>query len=90
MPGTGAITLAAYSAERVSGVPLREQRVVIFGSGMAGIGIADQLRDARVREGLSEEVASRHFWCVGKQGLLTDKLRELRDYQGPTPAPWAR
>ena len=53
MQGTGAITLAAaISAVRVCGTPLRNQRVVIFGAGTAGIGIADQIRDAMVREGL--------------------------------------
>ena len=44
MQGTGAITLAAaISAVRVCGTPLRNQRVVIFGAGTAGIGVADQL-----------------------------------------------
>src|SRR5436305_15291372 len=42
MQGTGAITLAAViSPVRVCGTPLRNQRVVIFGVGTAGIGIAD-------------------------------------------------
>ena len=41
MQGTGAITLAAaISAVRVCGTPLRNQRVVIFGAGTAGIGVA--------------------------------------------------
>jgi malate dehydrogenase (oxaloacetate-decarboxylating) len=72
MQGTGAITLAAaISAVRVCGTPLRNQRVVIFGAGTAGIGVADQMRDAMVREGLSEENAARCFWCVDRQGLLT-------------------
>src|ERR1700722_6558524 len=45
MQGTGAITLAAaISAARVCGTPLRNQRVVIFGAGTAGVGIADQIR----------------------------------------------
>ena len=70
--GTGAITLAAaISAVRVCGTPLRNQRVVIFGAGTAGIGVADQIRDAMVREGLSIEDATRRFWCVDRQGLLT-------------------
>src|SRR5580704_1870676 len=70
--GTGAIALAAaISAVRVCGTPLRNQRVVIFGAGTAGIGIADQIRDAMVREGLSKEDASKRFWCVDKHGLLT-------------------
>ena len=83
MQGTGAITLAAaISAVRVCGTPLRNQRVVIFGAGTAGIGIADQIRDAMVREGLSKEDAARRFWCVDRQGLLTAGMADrLRDYQ---------
>jgi malate dehydrogenase (oxaloacetate-decarboxylating) len=83
MQGTGAITLAAaISAVRVCGTPLRNQRVVIFGAGTAGIGVADQIRDAMVREGLSRDDAARRFWCVDRQGLLTaDMIDRLHDYQ---------
>jgi len=83
MQGTGAITLAAaISAVRVCGTRLRHQRVVIFGAGTAGVGIADQLRDAMVREGLSKQEAAGRFWCVDRQGLLTtDMADQLRDYQ---------
>jgi malate dehydrogenase (oxaloacetate-decarboxylating) len=83
MQGTGAITLAAaISAVRVCGTPLRNQRVVIFGAGTAGIGVADQIRDAMVREGLSKEDAARRFWCVDQQGLLTAEMAgRLCDYQ---------
>ena len=74
LQGSGAITLAAaISASRVCGTPLRNQRVVVFGSGVAGIGVADQLRDAMVREGLSKSDAIGRFWCIDKQGLLTDE-----------------
>ena len=56
MQGTGAITLAAaISAVRVCGTPLRNQRVVIFGAGTAGIGVADQICDAMVREGFPKK-----------------------------------
>jgi malate dehydrogenase (oxaloacetate-decarboxylating) len=83
MQGTGAISLAAaISAVRVCGTPLRNQRVVVFGAGTAGVGVADQIRDAMVREGLSKEDAARRFWCVDRQGLLTtDMADQLRDYQ---------
>jgi malate dehydrogenase (oxaloacetate-decarboxylating) len=83
MQGTGAITLAAaISAVRVCGTPLRNQRVVIFGAGTAGIGIADQIRDAMMGEGISKEEATNCFWCVDQQGLLTsDMKRQLGDYQ---------
>jgi malate dehydrogenase (oxaloacetate-decarboxylating) len=91
MQGTGAITLAAaISAVRVCGTPLRHQRVVIFGAGTAGIGVADQIRDAMVREGLSKEDAARRFWCLDRQGLLTtDMAGQLRDYQAAYARPAA-
>jgi len=83
MQGTGAITLAAaISAVRVCGTPLRHQKVVIFGAGTAGIGIADELRDAMMRDGLSREDAVSRFWCVDKNGLNTAEMAErLMDYQ---------
>jgi malate dehydrogenase (oxaloacetate-decarboxylating) len=89
MQGTGAITLAAaISAFRICGTPLRNQRVVIFGAGTAGIGIADQIRDAMMREGLSKEEATSHFWCVDRQGLLTTGMTEkLHDHQEPYARP---
>ncbi|MGJ5818098.1 NAD-dependent malic enzyme [Paludibaculum fermentans] len=89
MQGTGAITLAAViSALRVTGTPLRHQRVVIFGAGTSGIGIADQICDAMIREGLSPEEAARCFWCVDRAGLLTTELADrLGDYQKPYARP---
>ena len=89
MQGTGAIALAAaISAVRVSGTPLRSQRVVIFGPGTAGIGIADQIRGAMVRDGLSMEEASTRFWCVDRKGLLTDDMTgELPEFQSTYTRP---
>jgi malate dehydrogenase (oxaloacetate-decarboxylating) len=88
MQGTGAITLAALlSALRVTGTPMREQKVVVFGAGTAGVGIADQIRDAMVRDGASLEDATRRVWLVDKQGLLTDGMTDLRDYQQPYARP---
>jgi malate dehydrogenase (oxaloacetate-decarboxylating) len=82
MQGTGAIVLAAMlGAVRVCGTPMRDQRVVVFGAGTAGIGIADQLRDAMVRDGLDRETAIRRIWAVDKQGLLIDDMADLRDFQ---------
>ncbi|MBK9170799.1 MAG: NAD-dependent malic enzyme [Bryobacterales bacterium] len=91
MQGTGAITLAAViSAVRVCGTRLEDQRIVIFGAGTAGIGIADQIRNAMVREGLSKSEAAKRFWCVDRQGLLTaDMAGELRDYQASYACPTA-
>ena len=80
--GTGAITLAAIlSGMRVAGTRPSEQRVVIFGAGGAGIGIADQIRTVILRDGLGDEEATRRFWCVDKPGLLVDDMEDLRDFQ---------
>jgi malate dehydrogenase (oxaloacetate-decarboxylating) len=89
--GTGAITLAAaISAVRACGTPLRSQRVVIFGAGTAGIGAADQIRDAMVREGLSATDAAARFWCLDRQGLLnSDTGTQLTDCQVPYARPAA-
>jgi malate dehydrogenase (oxaloacetate-decarboxylating) len=89
MQGTGAIALAAaISAVRVCGTPLRNQRVVVFGAGTAGIGVADQVCDAMVREGLSKESAARCFWCVDRQGLLSmDMAGQLGEHQAPYARP---
>src|SRR6185437_9551343 len=66
--GTGAVNLAAVlAATRATGVPLAGHRIVIFGMGTAGAGIADQLTAAMVAEGLPEEEARRRFWAVDRQ-----------------------
>jgi malate dehydrogenase (oxaloacetate-decarboxylating) len=61
---------------------------VVFGAGTAGVGIADQIRQAMVREGLSEEDASKRFWLVDRQGLLTaDMADALPDHQAAYARP---
>lgn len=95
--GTGAVNLAAVlSGVAVSGVPLSEHRVVIFGAGSAGSGIARQLRDAMIGVGLSEAEATARTWAVDRPGLLTDDMPDLRSFQRPYARPaaevagWAR
>ena len=58
-----------------------DQRVVIFGAGTAGVGVADQIRAVMVDDGLSDAQATRRFWCVDRQGLLVDDMSDLRDFQ---------
>ena len=90
MQGTGAVNLAAVLAgARASQTPLTEHRVVIFGSGTAGIGIADQLREAMTGEGLDPAAARERLWCLDRYGLLTDDMTGLRDFQVPYARPAA-
>ncbi|MGW1798668.1 NAD-dependent malic enzyme [Streptomyces sp. NPDC001984] len=86
--GTGAVNLAAVlSGVRASGLPLRDHRVVVFGAGTAGMGIADQLRDAIAEAGLTHDEATRRFWAVDRDGLITRDQNGLRDFQLPYARP---
>lgn len=91
LEGTGAITLAAaVSAMRICGTLPRNQRVVIFGAGVAGIGIADMIRDVICAGGLSTEDAARRIWCVDVHGLITTDMGDrLHDYQASYARPAA-
>jgi malate dehydrogenase (oxaloacetate-decarboxylating) len=91
MQGTGAIVMAGlFNALKVTGTKWRDQRVVVFGGGTAGIGIADQIRDQIVRDGLDTDQATRRIWIVDLPGLLTDDMRDgLLDYQRPYARPAA-
>jgi malate dehydrogenase (oxaloacetate-decarboxylating) len=88
MQGTGAVALAAIlSGLKRSRGRLADQHVVIFGAGTAGVGIAEQLRDALISDGLDEEEARRRFWLIGRHGLLLESLNvAMHDHQRP----WAR
>jgi malate dehydrogenase (oxaloacetate-decarboxylating) len=82
--GTGAVVMAAvYAAVELTGIAMRDQSMVVFGSGTAGVGIADQLRDAMIADGASLQDASARIWLIDKQGLLFDDLEDLRDFQKP-------
>jgi len=80
--GTASIVLAAVMGGiKVAGGRMRDQKIVVFGAGTAGCGIADLIRNAMVADGLSPEEAARGFWCVDRYGLLADDMRDLRDFQ---------
>ena len=82
--GTGAVVMAAvYGGLKVTGIPMRDQKVVVFGAGTAGIGVADQIRDAMVSDGATVEQATSQIWPIDKQGLLFEDVDDLRDFQAP-------
>ncbi|MGP8077619.1 MAG: NAD-dependent malic enzyme [Thermoplasmata archaeon] len=88
--GTGAVALGGIlSALHVTGVPLREQRVVIFGAGSAGIGVADALRSAMVQQGSTDEDARRRFWIINRGGLLQSERSDFREGQRTYIWPWS-
>ena len=89
MQGTAAVVLAAaFAAVRVAGTRMRDQRVVVYGAGTAGLGIADMMREQMVREGLDPQEATRRFWPLGRRGLLTtDRAEHQYDFQRPYARP---
>jgi malate dehydrogenase (oxaloacetate-decarboxylating) len=96
--GTGAVVMAGLlNALKVTGTRWRDQRVIVFGGGTAGIGIADRIRDRMAADGLDPGKATRQIWIVDLPGLLTDDMTDgLLDYQRPYARPaaetssWAR
>ncbi|MGX7175110.1 malolactic enzyme [Enterococcus saigonensis] len=80
--GTGIVVLAGIlGAMNISKEKLTDQIFLTFGAGTAGIGIANQLLDELMREGLSEEQARKHFYLVDKQGLLFEDMSDLTNGQ---------
>ena len=80
--GTAAVALGAIlGAVKVTGKSLKDQQIVMFGAGSAGIGVADGLRAAMTSEGLSEQEARSRFWVVDRDGLLHSGRKDLTPEQ---------
>jgi malate dehydrogenase (oxaloacetate-decarboxylating) len=88
--GTGAVNLAAVlAAAKATGVSLPEHRIVIFGAGTAGTGIADQLSAAMRADGLRTDEAQARFWAIDRAGLLTTATPGLAGSQARYARPAA-
>ena len=82
MQGTGAIVMASvFSALKVTKGRWRDQRVLVFGAGTAGTGMADQIHAAMLRDGSSPAEAKTNIWLVDINGLVTDDMQDIPDYQ---------
>ena len=80
--GTAAVAVGTLiAASRAAGNPLSEQTIVFLGAGSAGCGIAEQIINEMMSEGLSDEDARRRVLMVDRYGLLTDKLTNLLPFQ---------
>ncbi|KAJ4482232.1 malate dehydrogenase [Lentinula aciculospora] len=95
--GTGAVVLSGFiNAARISsaasGLPLTEHRILFFGAGSSGIGVAKQLVSFFTELGMSADEAKKHIYTVDSKGLVTADRKGLQehktffartDYQGP-------
>lgn len=80
--GTGAVATAALQgACRISGMKFAESRVVIYGAGAAGLGIARQIRQQLAAEGLSGEALQGAVLVMDSRGIIASDRDRLDDYK---------
>ena len=69
--GTGAVIVGGFiNAVKASGVAAKDHRAVFLGAGSAGVGVAKQIVEYFIKEGLTEDEAKRKFWLVDSKVCL--------------------
>jgi malate dehydrogenase (oxaloacetate-decarboxylating) len=82
--GTAAVAAGTLlAAVKVTGQPIRDQRIAIVGAGSAGIGIANLLLRVMVDAGLPEAEARQRFYAIDRDGLLVEGMAGVLDFQRP-------
>ena len=80
--GTGIVALAGIlGALNISKEKFVDQRVMVFGAGTAGVGLATQIYEEFLQQGLSKDDARNRIYLVDKQGMLFDDTVGLTDGQ---------
>ena len=80
--GTGAVALACVLAAcKISGAPFEESRVLMYGAGAAGLGIARQLRSQFAQDGLSGDELQSAILVMDSKGIITDGRETMDDYK---------
>ncbi|KAI8814512.1 malic enzyme [Cladochytrium replicatum] len=71
--GTGAVILSGFiNAVKLSNIPLDQHRLLFYGAGSAGVGVAQQIQEYFIRTlHLSEPETRRFFYLVDSKGLVT-------------------
>ncbi len=80
--GTGAVALACVLAAcKISGAAFEESRILMYGAGAAGLGIARQLRSQLAQEGLTGDDCRAAVLVMDSQGIITDGREAMDDYK---------
>jgi len=80
--GTAGVAVAGIQAGlRITGQPLRDQRVLLAGAGAAAHGIADLFVAALGEEGLPPGEARSHVWMMDSHGLVTRDRPRLERFK---------
>ena len=82
--GTAAVALAGiFSALRVTGGKLADQKILFMGAGEAATGIAELTVLALRAQGLSQADAEKRCWMFNSKGLLVASRTDLQGHQRP-------
>jgi len=82
--GTAGITLAGMiNAAKVKGTKLKDEKYLFLGAGSAGIGLADLLCSALVKQGMTLKEAQSRVYMFDVNGLLESSRKDLFDFQLP-------
>ena len=80
--GTGVMMVSAMSAiAEVTGIPIKDHKILVFGGGTAGVGVSDQILIEKIQSGLTYEKAIKHFYLVDRFGLITEDMDNLTEGQ---------
>lgn len=80
--GTGAVALAGIlSALRITGGKLCDQRMLFLGAGEAGLGIAENIANVLVQDGLTLAEARKRCWFVDSKGLIVKDRGPLSEHK---------
>ncbi|KAG0671850.1 NAD-dependent malic enzyme, mitochondrial [Kluyveromyces marxianus] len=74
--GTGAVVMASFiAALKHTNRDLLESKVLVYGAGSAGLGIADQIVNHMVTHGLTPEEARSKIYLMDRKGLILDNMQ---------------